>query len=204
MADADSPNTSPASRRSPHKGRADKELRILEAVLAILGRDGISGVSMRAVARRAGVALGLVNYYFEDKTALVAAALRRIGDQDSEIIRPPADLDPTGRLRFALHRVADAELLDSDYLALRLHLWSLAMAEPRYASINQQAQGHYLRGLRSLLAAARPDLDGDEIARRAADILIIQNGIWLTTLLVPDRESIERSVRRCEEIAFAP
>jgi AcrR family transcriptional regulator len=159
---------------------------------------------MRAVAGQAEIALGLVSYYFEDRTALVAAALRRIGDQDTEIIHPPPDLDPATRLRHALRRVADAELLDSDYLALRLHLWSLALAEPPYARINQDAQSRYPDGLGSLLAAARPDLHADEIARRATDILVIQNGIWLTNLLVPDRDAIERGVRRCEAIAFAP
>lgn len=49
--------------------RTDRQSRILEAVIVLLARDGISGVSMRAVAREAGVALGLVNYHFEDKAA---------------------------------------------------------------------------------------------------------------------------------------
>ena len=43
---------------------ADKRERILEAVLAVLARDGISGATMRAVAREAEVALGLATYYF--------------------------------------------------------------------------------------------------------------------------------------------
>ena len=49
----------------------DRQARILEAVLRLLSRHGISGVSMRAVAREAGVALGLVNYYYADKTSLI-------------------------------------------------------------------------------------------------------------------------------------
>ena len=202
MADAEKRNNAPASHRSPHRDRAEKQGRILEAVLVLLGRDGISGVSMRAVARQAGVALGLVNYYFEDKTALVGAALSRIGEQDWEILEPAADLDPEARLRYALHGVAEPELLDSDYLALRLQLWSLALAEAPYAQINQQAQDRYLRGLRALLAAARPDLEDAEVHRRAVDILTLQNGVWLTALLVPDRDLVERGVRRCEELAF--
>ena len=41
----------------------DKRERILEAVLAVLARDGISGVTMRAVAREAEVALGLATTF---------------------------------------------------------------------------------------------------------------------------------------------
>lgn len=37
----------------------DSAARILDAVLVLLSRHGIGGVSMRAVAREAGVALGL-------------------------------------------------------------------------------------------------------------------------------------------------
>jgi len=38
--------------------QVDRQTRILEAAMDLLSRHGISGVSMRAVAREAGVALG--------------------------------------------------------------------------------------------------------------------------------------------------
>ena len=65
---------------------APADERILDATVAMLAREGIAGVSMRAVAREAGVALGLANYYFDSKTALVAAALERIGAADLELV----------------------------------------------------------------------------------------------------------------------
>jgi hypothetical protein len=34
-------------------------------------------------------------------------------------------------------------------------------------------------------------------------VLVIQNGIWLTSLLIVDRPAIDRAVGRCEEIALA-
>ena len=37
----------------------------------------------------------------------------------------------------------------------------------------------------------------------AADIDVLQNGLWLTTLLGLDRASIKRAVVRSEEIALA-
>jgi AcrR family transcriptional regulator len=45
--------------------KVDRPSQILDAVLALLAREGIAGVSMRAVSREAGVALGLVHYYFD-------------------------------------------------------------------------------------------------------------------------------------------
>ena len=183
---------------------SEKEERILDAVLAVLSRGGIAAVSMRAVAKEADVALGLMNYYFDGKTSLIAAALRRLGAEDARLVAPTVGLDPAEQVRHALRRVADEEFLRADYLGLRLHLWSLAPIEPTFAEINHEAQTRYRDGLAALIAGARPDLAPPEVKRRAADILVIQNGMWLTSILIVDTDSIERSVVRCETIVFAP
>lgn len=180
-----------------------KENQILDAVLTVLARDGVGAASMRAVAQEAQVALGLINYYFDSKTAVIAAALRRLGDEDALIVSPDQGLDPAARVRSALRRVSDPEFLATDYLALRLQLWSLASVDPTFAAINREGQSRYLDGLADLIADARPDLDDDEVERRAADVLIIQNGMWLTSILIPDPTAVERSVERCEQIVFA-
>lgn len=181
---------------------SEKEERILDAVLAVLSRGGVAALSMRAVAAEADVAVGLANYYFSDKTSLIAAALRRLGDEDARLVHAVGDRSAADELRSALRRVIDEEFLRPDYLGLRLHLWSLAPIEPEFAQINNLAQARYRHGLAQLLTAARPDLPADEVARRAADILVIQNGVWLTSVLIVDPDAIERSVRRCEQIAF--
>ncbi len=181
---------------------AERRAQILDAALVVLARDGISGVSMRAVAREADLSLGLANYHFADKHGLLTAALERIADADAAMVEPREELDADADLRRALHLVAADEYLGIDYLALRLQLWSLAGVDPRYAAINQRAQAAYLAGLTRLLTAARPDLEPDEVQRRAADILVVQNGVWLTSVLVPDASTMARAVARTEAIAF--
>ena len=44
-------------------------------------------------------------------------------------------------------------------------------------------------------------MTGDQAA---ADVDVVQNGLWLTALLGLDRASIDRAVARCEAIALAP
>lgn len=159
-------------------------------------------MSMRAVAREAGVSLGLVNYHYEDKTSLIRAALHRIEEQDLAMVEPDPAREPRQRLRAALKRVADPEFLTTEYLSLRLQLWSLAQAHEDFEQINTEAQRRYRTGLAALIRAARPELTRADCARRAADIDVVQNGLWLTALLGLDRASINRSVDRCQEIAF--
>lgn len=191
---------------APAPGKAGRHDRILDAVLVLLAERGISGVTMRAVAREAGVALGLVGYHYTDKTGLISAALRRVAAEDLALVVPDpatgAATDPRGRLRAALRRIADRRYLTVEYLSLRMNLWALAQTHPDYAQINADAQKAYRAGLAGLIRAALPDLPRAEANRRAADIAVLQNGIWLTALLGLDRASIRRGVARCEELAF--
>ncbi|MFI2566176.1 TetR/AcrR family transcriptional regulator [Paenarthrobacter sp. NPDC018779] len=182
----------------------DKQSRILDAAMELLSRHGIAGVSMRAVSREAGVALGLVNYYYDDKTSLIRAALRRVDEDDLRLVATNPDADPTDQLRQALRRVAGPDLLTTPYLSLRLHLWALAQADEGYAEINAAAFDRYLDGVATLINNARPELSWEECRDRAAEIVVIQNGMWLTSLLGIDKGAIQRSIARTEEIAFAP
>jgi len=182
--------------------KGDRQGRILDAVIALLARDGISGVSMRAVAREAGVALGLVNYHFEDKTSLIRAALQRVAEEDLAILEPDPDLAPRARLLVALRRVAEPHYLTTEYLSLRLQLWALARVHEDFEHINTDAQRRYRAGIARLIHDARPELSRAACNKRAADIDVVQNGVWLTALLGLDRASIRRSIVHCEEIAL--
>ncbi len=183
--------------------RVDRQQQILDATLSLLSRGGISSVSMRAVSREAGVALGLVNYHYSDKHSLIAAALHRINEQDVAMVDADLSLPPEEQLRAVLRRVAEPAYLTTEYLSLRLQLWALAQAHPDFARINATAQKRYRQGIARLIRAARPAMAAREAGRRAADIDVVQNGIWLTALLGLDRAAVRRSVRRCEEIALA-
>ncbi|HET8987197.1 MAG TPA: TetR/AcrR family transcriptional regulator [Humibacillus sp.] len=180
----------------------DRQQRILDAVLSLLSQRGIAGVSMRTVAKEAGVSLGLLNYHYEDKVGLIRAALRRIEAHDIELLRSDPALPPEERLRVALRRVVSPEFLTTDYLSLRLQLWSLGQAHEDFAEINTAAQQRYRGSLADLIKDARPELPRRECNKRAADIDVIQNGLWLTALLGLDKPSLRRSVARCEAIAF--
>jgi len=182
--------------------QADRQTRILEAALELLSRHGISGINMRAVAREAGVALGLENYYYEDKSSLIRAVLHQIEEHDLLLVEPEPASNPEEQLREALRRVADPGLLTTRYLSLRLHLWALAQADEEFAQINAAAFDRYLQGLAALIGNAVPGLSADECKARADDVVVVQNGMWLTTLLGIDKAAIERGIARTEEIAF--
>lgn len=189
------------------RGRSDANPQervagILDAALRLLATHGIAGVSMRAVAREADVGLGLVNYYYTDKHSLVCAALQRIEEEDVALLDPVPGLDPREQLVAALKRVAEPALLTQEYLALRLQLWSLATAHPDFAAINARAHERYRARLTDLVREAQPSLSRAECRARAADVDVVQNGLWLSALLGVDRAAVRRALERTEAIAL--
>jgi len=90
--------TTPRSPRPPHaaasgapgraagrrEGEAGARDKILDASEEAFGADGYDAVSLRAIAARAGVEVGLIGYYFGSKEKLYLAALQRRADELSK------------------------------------------------------------------------------------------------------------------------
>ena len=54
----------------------DTRERILQAAFDVLSREGYENTSIKQIAEQAGVAQGLVHYYFKSKQRLVMAVLQ--------------------------------------------------------------------------------------------------------------------------------
>ena len=53
---------------------ADKQERreqVIEAAFRVIARDGLTGTSMRAVAKEAGCTIGLINHWFDSRDDLI-------------------------------------------------------------------------------------------------------------------------------------
>ena len=56
----------------------DTRVHLLDSTLKVIAQRGLHGVTMRAVADQADCALGLLNYHFDDKDALLVEAYETI------------------------------------------------------------------------------------------------------------------------------
>lgn len=71
---------------APEDEPPSKRDRLLDAAIEIAGREGLSAVTYRAVAARAGVTHGLVRHHFGTREQLLAEAFRRAAAQDSDAV----------------------------------------------------------------------------------------------------------------------
>jgi len=61
-----------------------RRAEIVRAAATVLGRQGSADTSMKEIAREAGVAPGLLHYYFESKDELLLAVAGELDRQMSE------------------------------------------------------------------------------------------------------------------------
>jgi AcrR family transcriptional regulator len=86
----------------------DAEKRLIEAGKEILESSGFSGLSVRAVAAKAGVNLGLVSYHFGGKAAFVTRVAQELYEEffrDFNLL-VEGETDPERALRKGLLRLA--------------------------------------------------------------------------------------------------
>ena len=111
--------------------KASEALRrqqILKAALEVGLRQGIDGVTMRAVAARARLSHGLVLFHFKRKDQLVSALLDRVLETT---LSPPVSDDvapiggPLDRLRTLLRQEVDRLSRDPRQICLFLEYWAL-------------------------------------------------------------------------------
>jgi DNA-binding transcriptional regulator YbjK len=75
--------TEPLPRRPQRRG-IERRAAILQATLRILGREGSSAITHRAVAQEAGVPIAATTYYFSSKHDLLREALQLHAEKEAE------------------------------------------------------------------------------------------------------------------------
>jgi AcrR family transcriptional regulator len=89
------PPTGTAGVPTTKRKRSTKE-RLFEAAMSLIGERGYGGASVDAIAAKAGVAKGIVYYYFDSKAALaeqlIASGLEFLAQRLQRAITP--DMDP--------------------------------------------------------------------------------------------------------------
>ena len=101
------------ARRRPQQGRAlEKVGLMLEAATRILDKQGLAGLTTNRVAEVAGVSIGTLYQYFDDKTALLDALaereLKALSDSVMGALTGPAPTEAGGRMRAVVRAVLDA------------------------------------------------------------------------------------------------
>lgn len=166
---------------------AARRAEIVQAALAILRTDGAAGLTARAVAAKAGLALGQVSYHFRSMDELLVETHRRASAAlaaatAAEVAQ--AGTSAAERLRAFLQAGFRAEFLTPDYLRLRVELWAAARHHAALAETEAALYAGYRVELSAHLQALAEEAGGDPAAVPAvADaVMALLDGLWLDAL----------------------
>jgi AcrR family transcriptional regulator len=176
--------------------KASETLRrqqILKAAHEVALRQGIDGLTVRAVAARARLSHGLVLFHFKRKDQLVIALLDRVLATTLSL-RVSEEIalvqDPRARLRALLRQEVDRVSRDPKQVRLFLEYWALGT---RFTAIRGKISGElkrYRAGFRTLAeevlrteAARFPGVTPDGLAAIAVSFI---NGCAVQAMIDPD------------------
>lgn len=110
------------------QSKADPRRRILDVAARLFREEGYSGVSLRAIAREAGMKAGSLYYHFDSKEDLVVEvlnegirAVREAVERSVEALGPEAD--GLTILRTAIHAHLSSLLSLSDYTSANVRIF---------------------------------------------------------------------------------
>src|SRR5438876_11736827 len=118
--------------RVPEGDDPGRRGQIVRAAAAVLGRQGYGETSLKDVAREAGVAPGLLHYYFESKQELlleVVVAMEREMIRDWQAAVEQID-DPLERIVAALDHAAARCAEQPEFFRLLFDLYHIGLNRP--------------------------------------------------------------------------
>ncbi|MEA2180145.1 MAG: hypothetical protein QOG77_3442 [Solirubrobacteraceae bacterium] len=163
---------------------------LLRATVHVVAREGLRGLTYRAVAEEAGVANTLVAHHFGSRDALLQAALEWAAEQSIGI----SLLEPgTGRLEDFAAGLAELIAADAGMQAFQYELALEARRRPELAPAVERMYAGYIEATRRELMRLGLDEPSEDLAR---SVFALLDGIALQQTLFGDAARTEAVVER--------
>ncbi len=190
---------------SPKRGVAPlRRGEIVRATVRCLARDGYSGLTMKRVAREAGVSQGILHYYFADKRTILVAALETVtADLDRRVAAAQSrgGRDARARLSALIGACLRMSVEERAFWVVFVEFWGEMMHDRRLREINAALYGR----MRQLIGAvvAQGIRSGafrrTDVLRAAAVILGLVDGVSLQLTFDPAAFGVAEATRFCGE-----
>jgi AcrR family transcriptional regulator len=171
--------------------------QIVRATIRCLARDGYTGLTMKRVAAEAGLAQGILHYYFPDKRAILAAAAARVtADLDRRVAAEARGApDARARLRALIRACLDVARRDREAWTVFIEFWGETLRDRDLARLNRRA---YERSRRLIAAGLRRGMAEGAFRRAdpveaAAVVLALLDGLSLQLTFDPGLMSAARA-----------
>ena len=180
----------------------DRRSQILDAALVCFAKRGFHQTSMHDISAEAGISVGLIYRYFENKEAVISAMADRHKKEISEMLeraRQAPSLLESLEILFTAHCCEDAPQVVSAFV---VDLYAEASRNPHVADLVRDVLQTAMDGVTELIARAHetqnatPGLSPTELAEL---IFAVARGMLMFDVLRPaEMTAAERRERQLE------
>ncbi len=191
------------------EGRGDRRTRIVKAARKLLAEEGYDRVTMKQVAREAGVAQGLIHYYFSGKDEILLEVLMEASRQYTEETERLALSLPEGEnlAEVALAATKERVFRMPEWYRLRYELFAMGLRKPEFLPGVAALLESGRTGIGATLAMISGDGDAERLTQRealAAVLLSCFDGLALQKLADPEGFDLDAAyellARMAEEV----
>src|SRR6266540_407918 len=181
---------------------SDRRTQILDAALVCFAKRGFHQASMHDISAEAGISVGLIYRYFENKDAVISAMADRhkqeIGEMLERARKAPTLLESL-EILFTAHCCEDAPQVVSAFV---VDLYAEASRNPHVADLTRDVLETAMAGVTDLIARAPEaqntgsNLTPDDLAEL---IFAVARGMLMLDVLRPhEMTAAERRTRQLE------
>jgi AcrR family transcriptional regulator len=178
--------------------------QIVRATIRCLAGEGYTRLTMKKVAREAGVSQGILHYYFADKRAMLAATLAAVArDLDHRVATAQSRTgrDPRARLRALVRACLDVAVSRPEVWVVFVEFWGEMLHDRRLRDLNTEVYARTRRLIGRLIGEGvrigcfrRVDPE-----RAAAVVLGLVDGVSLQLTFDPEAFGVAEAARFCDD-----
>lgn len=181
-----------SEKSTPRKATRDVRRRqLMEATIDVLATRGYASLTISDVSRGAGLSLGIVNFHFESKAALLADTLKYLAVQYRDnwvaAVERAGD-DPAARLYAMTSADFGENVCTPRTLQAWVSFWAEAQSQPAYDEVYGEDEADYLQTLEAMCAdlSAHGDYNRPQSGRLDARVInALTDGLWVALAHTP-------------------
>jgi AcrR family transcriptional regulator len=178
--------------------------QIVRATVRCLAREGYTSLTMRRIAREAGVSQGILHYYFADKRAILAATLEAVSrdlDRRAAAAQSRTGRDPAARLRALVRACLEVAVARPEFWVVFVEFWGEMMHDRRLRAMNAAVYDRTRRLIARLVAEGvrTRRFRAVEPQRAAAVVLGLVDGVSLQLTFDPEAFGVAEAARFCDD-----
>jgi len=187
--------------------RAEQKLqtrqRLLEATMAVIASEGLSGVTMAKVAEQAGLSRGIGNFHFQSKEQLLLETLRTIYQEFEKSWRRIVVDDgrsPAQKLKSIVETTLMPPIASKKKLAVWLAFWGEASSRKTYSEIcaaHDREWDAAIEGIFRKMAGGNFNCREMSLGKIAQSLTAMMDGFWVEYLIAGDRYTPQDAINAC-------